>query len=163
MGQTNLFLIVFVIIITMIAVVAGMFAYQSHDRQNSFDRMTAESMRVASDVLLWKEKSIRMGGGLEAPTLSVLTLDQLGYPKYDADNQYGGNRYGYFGFDSVATTTPLMNYYSTDHPDLLVQVRFYGRRNNCFQIRRAINTEGDGTGEWAWVDLIQRPDACNGW
>ncbi|MEL6610596.1 MAG: hypothetical protein AAFN13_06515 [Bacteroidota bacterium] len=163
MGSNNLMLIVFGVIISMIAFVVGMQMYRAHDRQSSFDRMTAESMRVASDVLLWKEKADAMGGGRDTPYFSRLSLDQLGYPKYDEVQQLGGTRYGFFGFDSVATEIPLMDYYSTDFPDLRIQVRFNGSGGKCIQIRRAINAQEDGSGTWDWVDLVDTPDVCEGW
>ncbi|MEM6782593.1 MAG: hypothetical protein AAF624_02535 [Bacteroidota bacterium] len=163
MGSNNLMLIVFGVIITMIAFVVGLQMYRAHDRQSSFDRMTAESMRVASDVLLWKEKADAMGGGRDTPYFSRLSLDQLGYPKYDDDLELGGTRYGYFGFDSVATEVPLLDYFSTDFPELRVQVRFNGLTADCIQIRRAINGQPDGSGAWDWVDLVSTPDVCDGW
>ncbi len=77
MGQQQLLLLG--IVLVGLAVVVGISAFGENQKKNNLDLLTADAVRLATSVQVWKMKPGAAGGGRSETTFERASLEQLGF------------------------------------------------------------------------------------
>jgi len=91
MGQQQLLLLIFSVVLVLLAVVIGMLAFSRNSTQTNRDALISDSVNLATDAQAWMMKSRIYGGGgnscFETCDWSAIDLRSMGY-QMEEDGAY---------------------------------------------------------------------------
>lgn len=91
MGQQQLLLLVFTVVVVGTAIVIGISMFNDNSTKNNYDAILRDMVRIASDAQLWKGKPELLGGSPDASKSTAVDFMELDFAKmgYAAAKVYG--------------------------------------------------------------------------
>ena len=161
MGQQQLLLLVAGIIITMAAFVTGISMFSSSQESAVYDDLSQEAVRLATQLVAWKNTPAAMGGGMNVQYATGLDFGQLGVEGGTGDKAHSGSFRRWL--KTPATKRPYFRVQSDANRDLRVDVMIYGTDSNCFKMRRWRRVDGSWISSGLAVGKNKAPEGCITW
>lgn len=136
MGQQQLLLLVFGIIIVGLAVLGGIVAFNENRDKSSRDGLVNDAVRIAAEVQAWSLKTAAFGGGNGAPT--NVTFEKL---RYTPTNGTYTNINGTYAMSATATSVAIAG--TNTAGTGFVAVGVYGPAPQC--VATAVGPTAPGT------------------